>query len=218
MLLLVNENADPQALAHDWTAIHEFSHLLLPFISRPDAWLSEGMATYYQEVLRARAGLMTEADALERLARGAARLQQCTLSLQTKSQQMATTHDYPVVYWGGATYALLADVELRRRSRGRVTLDAVLRKLHTKHGFQAPQISAKELLKIMDDLAGMEVFSKLADELVYGRPDGSVKAQLQALVETPSIYAPDFERIVRPTQRLDANASTVAKAAVYSGG
>ncbi len=40
----------------DWTATHEFSHLLLPRISWRQKWISEGFASYYQNVLMARAG------------------------------------------------------------------------------------------------------------------------------------------------------------------
>ena len=39
-----------QMFAQDWKATHEFSHLLFPYISRDDAWLSEGLASYYQNI------------------------------------------------------------------------------------------------------------------------------------------------------------------------
>ena len=196
VLLVVNEHADLDALAHDWTAIHEFSHLLLPFVTRTDAWLSEGMATYYQEVLRARSGLLSEAEALNRLAQGATRLQKCPVPLLTKSQEMSVTHDYLAVYWGGATFALLGDIELRRRSQGRVTLDSVLRTLHTQLGFQAPPSSARKLLAAMDRIAGHPVFSELAAGLIYERPSGSLRAELDKLIDTPATFNADFGHIV----------------------
>ena len=54
-------------LRTDWTATHEFSHLLLPYVSRRDRWLSEGLASYYQNVLRARDGRLSETDAWRKL-------------------------------------------------------------------------------------------------------------------------------------------------------
>src|SRR5262245_18344511 len=44
----VNQRLPIGEFHEDWTAIHEFSHLYLPLVSRDDAWLYEGMATYYQ--------------------------------------------------------------------------------------------------------------------------------------------------------------------------
>jgi hypothetical protein len=52
----VDPNRSAQAFAQDWKPTHEFSHLLFPYISRSDAWLSEGLASYYQNILRARPG------------------------------------------------------------------------------------------------------------------------------------------------------------------
>ena len=54
----------------DWTAPHELSHLLLPYVSSSDAWLSEGMATYYQNVVRARSGAITRGGRVAAHARG----------------------------------------------------------------------------------------------------------------------------------------------------
>ena len=62
----INQRRPPEEFYDDWTATHELAHLLLPFVDYNDAWLSEGVATYYQTVLRARAGRMSEREALMR--------------------------------------------------------------------------------------------------------------------------------------------------------
>jgi hypothetical protein len=59
----VDETAPLQALQADWTASHELSHILLPYVSRSDRWLSEGLASYYQYILLARNGVIDERTA-----------------------------------------------------------------------------------------------------------------------------------------------------------
>ena len=57
-------------LEADWVAIHELSHLWLPRLHAKDRWLSEGIATYLQEVLRARCGLQSSDRAWSRIREG----------------------------------------------------------------------------------------------------------------------------------------------------
>ena len=51
----------------DWTATHEFSHLFLPYINWKNRWLSEGFASYYQNLLMARGGTYSEQYAWQKL-------------------------------------------------------------------------------------------------------------------------------------------------------
>ncbi|MCK6549944.1 hypothetical protein L6R52_29190, partial [Myxococcota bacterium] len=69
----VGDEADDASLVGEWVAVHELSHLSMPFVERDAAWLSEGFATYYQNVLRARAGLMSAEAAWTELHEGFAR-------------------------------------------------------------------------------------------------------------------------------------------------
>jgi hypothetical protein len=95
----------------DWTATHELSHMLLPFVSRRDAWLSEGFASYYQNVLRARAGMISPDQAWEKLYAGFERGRRGTRgdTLAEVSRDMYRRGAFMRVYWSGAAMALLAD-------------------------------------------------------------------------------------------------------------
>ncbi|MCA9606681.1 MAG: hypothetical protein KC619_13845 [Myxococcales bacterium] len=126
--ILVGEQATQERLERAWVPVHEFSHLATPFIEREHAWLSEGIATYYQEVLRARAGLQTPGDAWRNLDDGFARgrLGGTGRSLANESRDMRQTAAYRRVYWAGAAIALAADVEIRRRTQGARSLDDAL--------------------------------------------------------------------------------------------
>ena len=118
VMLLVHENADPEALVRDWTAVHELTHLTMPLLKSEDAWLSEGVATYYQEVLRARAGLQSEeqawANILDGFDRGARVGTRRTLAKEARD--MRQTGAYRRVYWGGTAFVLEADVTVRART------------------------------------------------------------------------------------------------------
>lgn len=111
----------------DWTATHEFSHLLLPRISWRQKWISEGFASYYQNVLMARAGQYTQPQAIRLLSEGLdrGRSSRPELSPNQAAEQGVRQARYKI-YWSGAAIALLADIELRERSGGTESLDTVL--------------------------------------------------------------------------------------------
>lgn len=69
----VNTRASLQDLKSDWTAYHEFSHLLLPYRGWGDLWFSEGLASYYQNVIQARSGQITAQQAWQKIVAGFAR-------------------------------------------------------------------------------------------------------------------------------------------------
>ena len=160
---LVRRDAQLDDLLRDWVLVHEFTHLRHPFVSRGDAWLSEGLATYYQEVLRVRAGLRSAEQAFARLHRGVRQGRfPAGSSLTSESAAMYRTGNFASVYWGGAAFALLADVELRRRSQGRLSLDHVLREIGDCCAGASRAWPARKLLERMDEVAGLEVFAPLA--------------------------------------------------------
>lgn len=123
--LFVDQTRPHAELLAEWTAWHEFSHLLLPYVQRSDAWLSEGLATWYQSVLRARAGVIRAHDAWQALHRGFQRGQRAARSdtLAEASEHMLQERRFQRVYWSGAAMLLQADLRLRRAGS---SLDAAL--------------------------------------------------------------------------------------------
>ena len=122
VLLYVRRDATLAQLRADWTAVHEFAHLMHPWLGREGRWMAEGLASYYQNVLRARAGLMAADEAWRRLDAGFARGRRATVPgtpLSSVRGRGATMR----IYWAGAAYWLQADLALRARGS---SLDAVL--------------------------------------------------------------------------------------------
>ncbi len=115
VMFFVDPDATPDLLARDWQATHELVHLVHPVFLDRDAWLREGLATWYQEVLRARSGAQTASSAwstiLDGLTLGATEGSGATL--EEESASMGRTHRYHRVYWWGVAVAMTLDVTLR---------------------------------------------------------------------------------------------------------
>lgn len=160
LTMIVSARASERALHRDWVLPHELSHLLIPFLPREHAFLSEGLASYYQELLRARAGIFSEREAWSRLAaslRDAAR-EEGSRTLLEESASMHSSHRYRRVYWGGAAFWLNVDVALRASSHGHATLDSLFAALRSE-GALARVWSADELMSRLDELGQTTIFS-----------------------------------------------------------
>jgi hypothetical protein len=124
LLFVVGRDATAEALRSEWVAVHELVHQLLPVTRDEDAWLGEGIATYYQEVLRARAGMISPTVAWANLLRGLAAGAAATADARTLAEVSAGRGSYTRLYWSGAALALRWDIALRARG---ASLDAVVR-------------------------------------------------------------------------------------------
>ncbi len=164
---------------------HEYLHAWLVKRIRPAAlmglplhgeaytrllWLFEGWTSYYDDLLLARAGLIspeeylgTFATTMSRVRRAPGRLR---LSLEHSSLTAWTrlykadenTPNVGVSYYTkGALFAWVLDVELRRRSAGRVSLDDLLRALWREHGRGGRGVSEDELEAWLAVEAGVEL-------------------------------------------------------------
>ena len=65
--LMINQNRPIAQYYREWTPIHEFSHLMLPYLDREQRWVSEGFAQYYQNVFLARADQHSARDAWQKI-------------------------------------------------------------------------------------------------------------------------------------------------------
>jgi hypothetical protein len=163
VLLVVNTKADIREIMADWTAYHEVSHLLIPYVGAGDGWLSEGLATYYQNIIQARAGVLSETELWHKLASGFERGRQekrwSQNDLAEISDNMGKYRSYMRVHWSGVHYWLTADITLRRQSNNKITLDKLLERL--KSCCQHKSMSAIEIVEQLDQLAGMNIFLPL---------------------------------------------------------
>lgn len=166
--LYVNANRPIEEFYDDWTATHEFSHLMLPYVGERHRWISEGFASYYQNVLMSRAGRYTATEAWQKLVAGLERGRVSRPDLTLNEAAAAGVRQARMkIYWSGAAIALLADIELRERSGGSESLDVALDRLHrcclpSRRTWSGPELM-KQLDALVDGAVFMPLYRRYAD-------------------------------------------------------
>jgi hypothetical protein len=160
--LFINEHIPIEAFYDDWTATHELSHLMLPYLRSPHRWISEGFAQYYQNVLLARAGQYDERRAWQKLYEGFERGRKSRPELSpNEAARRGVGAATMKIYWSGAIIALMADVELRRRSDGGESLDKALEQLQRCCLPAARSWSGTQLFERLDSFVEEPIFMPL---------------------------------------------------------
>jgi hypothetical protein len=154
--LLLGEHASKRALYSDWILVHELFHLGFPSFYEEGKWLDEGLATYYEPIIRVRAGLYTEAELWEEL------LSSMPQGLEAFSEQgLERATDFRGIYWGGAIACLVADVEARKR-KASVGLEVGLRALREAGGNACEVWSLAEAIGAIDHALGAPTLAPIA--------------------------------------------------------
>ncbi|MGB5457564.1 MAG: hypothetical protein WBO18_16555 [Gammaproteobacteria bacterium] len=161
IVLVINPELGYDALISDWTAFHEFSHLLLPYRGYGDIWLSEGLATYYQNIIQARSGLFDDSEMWHKIVAGFKRGQKQQgwrhVNLTEVSDNLGETRQYMRVHWSGVLFWLTADVELRKK--GNSSLDDALKQLRLC--CEGRPMSAEAIVSKLDQVTNETLFVPL---------------------------------------------------------
>lgn len=172
VLLYIRRDATYQQLRADWTAVHELSHLFHPYLGDSGRWLAEGLASYYQNVLRARAGMLDAQEAWRRLDGGFRRGE--SASVGTPLDAMGHGRGGTMrIYWAGAAYWLEADLALRQE-RG-TTLDDVLERYSDCCLQGTASVSPRDFILALDGIAGGDTLSALHQRYAASRQFPSVE-------------------------------------------
>ena len=160
----VNQTQPLDKFIADWTATHEFSHLLIPYINADENWISEGLASYYQNVLMARSGAYTAEKGWRKIIEGFRRGEQAVPHLSLENAMPIGSWDGIMkTYWGGAAIFMLADVELRASSANAVSLDSVLERLQACCLPSSRSWDGRSFFRKLDRLAPTPLFEALYD-------------------------------------------------------
>jgi hypothetical protein len=168
VLFYVNPERPLDEFVTDWTAYHELTHLFIPYPGLDGVWFSEGLASYYQNILQFRAGLLSKEQTLQRLKGGFDRGRKddgySELTLGELTPIMREKHTFMRVYWSGALYFLEADIKLRQLTEGTdnpMTLDDVLRKFGYCCLLQDREWTGLEIAEQFDQIVGAPLFAPL---------------------------------------------------------
>lgn len=183
VVLVFGRDSTLTELTDSWEPAHETVHLRTPYLQRTDRWLSEGIATYYQEVLRARDGVITPARAWQHLTSGFGRGRRngTGRTLRVEAAEMMQTAAYARVYWFGAALVMMADIKLRAATQNRSSLDAALLRLEACCSHGARAWTADEMIERLDAFAGQPVLRGVSDRYLDGTEFPDVEAALHPL-------------------------------------
>jgi hypothetical protein len=157
VVVVVGDKMPATKRHRDWVLVHELFHLGFPTFRGEGRWLGEGLATYYEPILRARAGWTTESEVFRQFARNMPRGQ----APRGSSAGLSARDDLDTIYWGGAMFCLAADVRIREETRGQKSLDDVIRAALDRGGDATHVWTVRDVVSLGDRVTGTTVLSDM---------------------------------------------------------
>jgi predicted metalloprotease with PDZ domain len=144
--------------------VHETFHLGNPSSNVPDTWFREGFTTYYQHVIAARLGFLTEDEFVTELCQRSQNHRRVPpVSLEEAGKRMFQDRRcYEDVYTGGALMAFLLDVEMRRRG---FSLDEVMLRLYRDYALRGKDFDRAVMGRIVTKISGVNL-AEMIDQYV----------------------------------------------------
>ncbi|CAN5335663.1 PDZ domain-containing protein [soil metagenome] len=187
---------------------HEFIHVWNVKLIRPDVlgpfdytqenytrllWVAEGITDYYEYILLRRAGLITDKEYLDIMARAIQNLQnrpgRRELSLEEASfdawikyyrQDENSVNSQVSYYDKGGIVGMLLDLEIRKRSNGARSLDDVMRALYNEYAKQGRNYTPEDFQRVSEQMAGSSL-DQFFSRYVRGTEELDYKAALNAV-------------------------------------
>jgi predicted metalloprotease with PDZ domain len=134
----------------------------------PSLWIAEGITSYYEDLLLARAGLISSNAYLSRLSRNVETVQR-TVG-RTKQSLKESSYDTWIKFYRpdenssntrisyyskGAVVAFLLDAKIRKITRGKKSLDDVMRKMYKE--FSKSGYTTEDFRSTVADVAGKDL-------------------------------------------------------------
>ena len=166
VIAYVNDTASLQELLDDWTLFHEVSHLYHPYLRGSDRWVSEGFASYFQNVYRARVEVVTPEFAFGRLQAG---IEGGRKENRKRGHVPVTKGGRMRTYWTAAAMALNADYIIRQKSAGKKTLASVMGEFAVASLPTEKTWRAAQYLAALDQILGFELLLPMYRKTVRDR-------------------------------------------------
>ena len=180
------------AFEKDWTASHELSHLMFPYIGTSGRWFSEGLASYLQYQIMYASGTINWRQAINRYAErlNAARRQNTfgDMSISNVSNLPSLKGANVRLYWGGASYFLLVDHALKAQKN--IRLNDVISAYMECCMFR-DYSSAEEMIEVFDSISESEIFTEYYLGSVSQRGFPRTRESLSWLKSNP----PDLKQV-----------------------
>lgn len=167
----VGISANAAAFARDWVLVHEMLHTALPDLPRRALWLQEGNATWLEPVMRATAGYLPEAEVWRQAIRG---MPAGRPGLGDGA--MDGIRDHGRIYWGGATFWLLAEIAIAEASHGQHSLRDAMRAINRQSGGNSADWTPEQMMAAGDAAMGSDALSTLYQRFATERVDTDLDA------------------------------------------
>lgn len=152
----VGEATTTRELGDDWVLTHELFHLAFPEVPERYLYLQEGLSTYLEPISRTRAGVLSAEETWRGFVEGLPN------GLPGPGDEgLDSTATWGNTYWGGARFWLLADLEIRRRSKGTRSLDDALKAILSAGGDGSVEWEIEQVFKVGDEATGTSVLTEL---------------------------------------------------------
>jgi len=189
----IGRRTSARTLLADSTAVHEMTHLAIPDHAERHLWFHEGIATYVETIARAQSGLISPEVAWGELAYGMS----SGVAEGGDERGLDDTEIWDRRYWGGAIFFLMADVEIRQRTSGRLGLQDALRGLQSGGGDLSSHWEFSRILRTADDVVGADVLQSLYRRMARGGASGRIDGDTLAQVWRDLGVVPTTRRSVR---------------------
>jgi hypothetical protein len=156
----VGPDTEVGALKDDWVLTHEMIHLAFPSMAENHHWIEEGISTYVEPVARAQVGQFPAAEVWKQFILNMPKGQP-----SPGDQGLDHTPTWGRTYWGGAMFCLLADVQIRERTRNRKGLRDSLRAILRHGGTITKDWEIEKAFAIGDRATGTDVLQRLYKEM-----------------------------------------------------
>lgn len=167
--ITVGDDTTAEDLASNWVLVHEMVHTAFPSMTGHE-WIEEGLATYVEPLIRARAGLVPADDIWKWLLWG---LPKGVDGMGGRGLDEAKS--WGATYWGGAVFTFLADVEIRERTGNRKSLDDALRGILRAGGNVTVSWPIERALDAGDRATGVPVLRELYEKMGRAPMDVDLK-------------------------------------------
>lgn len=156
----LGQHSTAEDLKNDWTLTHEMIHWGFPSVPDNHHWIEEGSATYIEPIARAKIGWLTPeqvwSDMVRDMPQGLP---------ESGDEGLDRTHTWGRTYWGGALFCLMADVEIRKRTKNRKGFQDAIRGINRAGGTIEQEWSIERAFETGDKATGTKALMDLYREM-----------------------------------------------------
>lgn len=168
----LGRESTPAHFVDEGMLVHEMVHLAIPRVPRSQQWLHEGLATYVEALSRGHAGWVSAATVWQ-----AWRRHMPQGLPQAGDHGLDHTPTWGRTYWGGALFALLADIGIRRHGVPGRGLQQALQGVLDAGGDYRVAWPLRQVLRVADAAVEQTTLTDLYEQM----KDHAVPTDLMAL-------------------------------------